>query len=296
MTTPTVLTIGETMVQLTPVGLEPLATATALTVDIGGAESNVACHLVRDGIHAAWAGAVGDDPFGQRILATVEARGVDTSLVTVHPDAPTGVYAKDPRPAGTRVHYYRRHSAASLLGPDVAARLPLSTTPWVHLTGILAALSPSCDALVDTILAERARHGLPVSFDVNWRPTLWPDHELAAERLAELAQRCTIVFVGLDEAEALWGTTSPSDVRSMLQCETLIIKDEDREAWAWFGDDVTSAVPPPVTVVEPVGAGDAFAAGFLAAHIRGRTPAESLVAGHRRAASVLAVASDYDEK
>jgi 2-dehydro-3-deoxygluconokinase len=94
------LAIGETMVLVTPEQPESLETATAFRLDIAGAESNVASHLARAGVPAAWASAVGDDALGRRLVATLDKRGVDTSLVRVDPAAPTGVFFKDPGATG----------------------------------------------------------------------------------------------------------------------------------------------------------------------------------------------------
>jgi 2-dehydro-3-deoxygluconokinase len=285
-----VLTIGETMALLTPEVAEPLETAARLRLDIGGAESNVACHLVRAGVAAAWAGAVGDDALGRRLITTLTARGVDTSLVLIDPEAPTGVYFKDP---GAGVLYYRRGSAASRLGPAYAAKLPLATAPLVHVSGITAALSDSCRALLDEIIAVRRSHGLPVSFDVNHRPALWPPGRAAPELLA-LARRCDLVFVGRDEAETLWGTRTAEDVRALLgHGPRLVVKDGDVGAHCFHDGSTHVAPAEPVEVVEAVGAGDAFAAGFLAAELAGATPAAALERGHRFAAAVLAITTDF---
>ena len=147
------------------------------------------------GCAAAWASAVGADALGRRLVATLARRGVDTSLVAVDPAAPTGVFFKDPGTDGTRVLYYRRGSAASRLGPAFAAGLPLASAPIVHVSGITAALSDSCRDLLEEVIAVRARHGLPVSFDVNHRPALW-EPAVAAPVLLDLARRCDLVFVG----------------------------------------------------------------------------------------------------
>ena len=220
-----VLTVGETMVMVTPDAPEPLERATAFRLDIGGAESNVASHLVRAGVPAAWAGAVGDDALGRRLTATLRDRGVDTSLVTVDREAPTGVYFKDPGSDGTRVLYYRRGSAAARLGPAFAATLPLSSAPIVHLSGITAALSDSCRALLDEVVGTRRAAGLPVSFDVNYRPSLW-EPAVAARVLLDVAKRCDLVFVGRDEASLLWGTGTAEDVRALIGPPArLVVKD-----------------------------------------------------------------------
>jgi 2-dehydro-3-deoxygluconokinase len=285
-----VLAIGETMALVTPETAEPLETASAFRLEIGGAESNVASHLARAGVAAAWASAVGADALGRRMLATLEKRGVDTSLVLVDPAAPTGVYFKDP---GAGVLYYRRGSAASRLGPDYLERLPLRDVPLVHLSGITAALSHSCRALVEAVLERRRRVGLPVSFDVNYRPALWAPGVAAAE-LLDIARRCDLVFVGRDEAETLWGTATAAGVRDLLgPGPRLVVKDGAVGAHCFHrsGEDFAPVVP--VEVVEAVGAGDAFAAGFLAAELAGETPTAALGQGHLFAAAVLATTADF---
>ena len=288
-----VLTIGETMVLVTPDRPEPLQDATAFRLEIGGAESNVACHLVGAGIAAAWAGAVGDDPLGRRLTATLRARGVDTSLVVVDPDAPTGVYFKDPGPDRTRVHYYRAGSAASRLGPEFAAGLPLADAALVHVSGITAALSDSCRALLDEVIKIRSGLGRPVSFDVNYRPALW-DVSAAAGELLDLARRCDLVFVGRDEAEVLWGTPSADEIQALVgPGRTVVIKDGDVGAHV-FADGTRHFAPArKVDVVEPVGAGDAFAAGYLAAELGGASPTQALERGHRFAAAALSTTGDF---
>jgi 2-dehydro-3-deoxygluconokinase len=286
-----VLTVGETMVMVTPGVAEPLERATSFRLDIGGAESNVASHLARAGIPAAWAGAVGDDALGRRLVATLRERGVDTSLVVVDPRHPTGVYFKDP---GAGVLYYRRGSAASRLGPAFAATLPLAAVTLVHLSGITAALSASCRTLLDTIIAARADRGLPVSFDVNYRPALWADREEAARVLLARARLCDLVFVGRDEAQTLWGTATAADIRELVgrRCR-LVVKDGAVGAYAFHGGRYCFVPAPVVEVVEPVGAGDAFAAGYLAAQLAGEPPEEALRRGHGFAAAALATTADF---
>jgi 2-dehydro-3-deoxygluconokinase len=288
-----VLAVGETMTLVAPTSPLPLADADTFRLDIGGAESNVASHLARAGVAAAWASAVGDDPFGRRLIATLTERGVDTSLVRVDAAAPTGVYFKDPGPEGTRVLYYRRGSAASRLGPEFAATLPLETVPLLHISGITPALSSSCAALIDELITVRRRAGLPVSFDVNYRAGLWPVAE-AAPALLDLARRCDLVFVGRDEAELLWGTRSADTVRELLgDTGRLVVKDGAEGAHAFDGENSWFVPSLAIDVVEPVGAGDAFAAGFLAADLQGAPPPVALEQGHAFAALVLGTMSDY---
>lgn len=288
---PAVLAIGETMALVTPACAEPLETAQDFRLDIAGAESNVASHLVALGVPAAWAGAVGEDALGRRLIATLAGRGVDVVLATSDPRAPTGLFVKDP---GAGVLYYRRGSAASRLGPEFADRLPLATVPWVHVTGVTAAISDSSLQLLERILERRHAAGLPVSFDVNHRPSLWPGQADAAVVLGRLAARSDLLFVGRDEAQTLWGTSTAEEVRARFPAvPALVVKDGPGPAHAFVGQRHVVVAPGPVEVVEPIGAGDAFAAGYLAARLRGGTLADALAGGHRRAAEALATTADY---
>src|SRR5699024_5895259 len=208
---PDVLGVGESMVLLTPGGGETLEAAKVCSVSFAGAESTVALYLADEGHPVGWVGRVGQDPFGRRILSGLRKNRVDTSLVETDQRNPTGVFFKDPEPDGTRVHYYRKGSAAAHMGPDLADRLPIEGTRILHLSGITGALSSSCRRLVE-VLFERARAAaVEVSFDVNYRPGLWATAEAAAP-LAALARLADVVFVGRDEAQTLWGTDSAESV------------------------------------------------------------------------------------
>ncbi|MET1072779.1 MAG: PfkB family carbohydrate kinase, partial [Umezawaea sp.] len=163
-----VVCLGETMVVLVPAEPGPAHEVVRWTRAIGGAESNVACHLARLGVASAWVSAVGADAFGQAVLDAVGGVGVDVTGVRVDPERPTGLYVKEADAAGSPVRYYRRGSAASAMGPETLDGLDLTTVRLVHVSGITAALSDSCLALLRAVLT-RPRNGLQVSFDLNWR-------------------------------------------------------------------------------------------------------------------------------
>ena len=295
--------IGETMAALIPTALESLEAASTLRVDIAGAESNVAMYLADHGVRARWISRLGDDAFGRRVARAVAAAGVDVSGVTFDPARPTGLLFKDPRPSAapgtraTRVTYYRRGSAASAMEPRLLEDAALRTASLWHLSGITPALSPSCLAMTRAALdaARRADGPRPaVSFDVNCRPALWD--EPPGDLLRELADAADIVFVGLDEAAALWGAAvrEPADVRALMPSpRILVVKHAAFGATAFHGDAVTLVPALRVNVVEPVGAGDAFAAGFLAELLNAGNAVRCLRSGHLTAASALTVAGDH---
>lgn len=287
-----VICVGETMGQLSPASPTPLAEQPPLLPRIGGAESNVACGLAGLGHRVAWMSRVGDDPFGRIITRTLARYGVDVTLVETDPERPTGLYLKDPAPDGTSVYYYRRGSAASALGPDLAERPELRDAALLHLSGITPALSPDCAAFTRRLLVERLPGLPPVSFDVNHRPALW-SAETAARPLLELARAADLVFVGRDEAERLWRTATADDVHALLGgAVRLVVKDAEVGA-VYYGEGERVFVPAPrVEVVEAVGAGDAFAAGFLSGLLDGRDPESCLRLGHIMAAATLLSVAD----
>jgi len=331
------LAVGETMVVVTPTNPAPLSTAATYVLRPGGAESNVATHLARLGHRVAWFSAVGDDPFGRIIVDHLAGVGVDTSHVVTVPGAPTGVYFKHVADGLSRMFYYRAGSAASTLGPWAAPRIAAVPARVIHLTGITPALSDGCADLTRGLMATRTGESL-VSFDVNFRPALWPAAD-AAPVLREFADRADVVFVGLDEARDLWGAAEAADVRRILpRPRAIVVKDGAIRATEFSVADSAAGLSEaglseaglsepgpdearqseagqsaagqseagqseaartswhepalPITVVEPIGAGDAFAAGWLSGWLRGFDPPRRLALGHRVAAQVLGTTAD----
>ncbi|HUN31406.1 MAG TPA: sugar kinase [Trebonia sp.] len=283
--------VGETMVSFVPSAGRGLDTTDTVGLDIAGAESNVAMYLADHGVDARWVSRLGDDAFGRRVLSRVRSAGVDVSAVALDPARPTGLLFKDPAGGSTRVSYYRLGSAASALGPEALDSGVMRTADVWHFTGITPALSATC---LDLVSAALAGDRPCVSFDVNYRPAVWS--QPPGPLLRGLAQAADIVFVGLDEAQALWGEEArePDDVRALLPGPRIVVvKDGARAATAFCGDSRVSVPALAVPVVEPVGAGDAFAAGFLAGLLRGEAAHRCLRLGHVTAASALAVTGDH---
>nr|WP_307808258.1 sugar kinase [Streptomyces oryzae] len=318
-----VVCLGESMVTFLPSVPGPLADVPSFHRAIGGAESNVACTLARAGHRAGWVSRVGADGFGDHLVAAIAAHGVDVSAVARDPERPTGIYFRTdgeratgtadpatpsipttPSSALSEVVYYRAGSAASAMSPANIPHRAVRAGQVLHLTGITAALSAGCLALLRELTSARTptgQGGSPgplVSFDVNYRVGLWRPNtapEPAAEVLRELARHSDIVFVGEDEAAAVWGVTGgPEAVRELLpEPAVLVVKQGAAGATAFAGDGAAVFVPAlRVDVVSPVGAGDAFAAGFLSGTLRGLPVRERLRHGHLMAAAVLTDAGD----
>ena len=279
------LTIGETMVLFTPPPGGALQLDDAVTVSAGGAESNVAIAAAARGLRTAWYSRIGGGVLGELVLGSVTRHQVNTSWVRVDAGHPTGVMIKDPGAAGSRVQYYRTGSAASTMSAADLRQLPAARV--VHSSGIMAAISPSCRDLLGRLCAG-ALAPARVSFDVNYRPALWSSSNEAGQVLRELAVAADIVFVGRDEAEALWGTSTAEQIRDLFpDVPTLVVKDGAVEAVEFSGSTCVRVPANVVDVVEPVGAGDAFAAGWLSGLLRGDPAYRRLWAAHDAAATVL---------
>ncbi len=283
---------------VTPSERASLSAGGIFTITSGGAESNVAGHLAARGLHVYWASRLGDDALGDRILDELERREIDLRHVTRDPAARTGVYFKDPVP-GARgpVSYYRSASAASRLSPEDATTWPLDQIDWLHTTGITAALSGSCRDLVENLLHDARRFGYRTSFDVNYRPALI-DRSDAAHMSLRLGRLSTVLLVGLDEAAALWDVGRAEDVAELFpEVPLVVVKDGAVEAVEFHHDGtratVTRVPARPTTVVEAVGAGDAFAGGYLASLLGGGDAVERLAAGHELAAWTLGSLDDF---
>lgn len=290
---PEIITFGECMVLLVPPVGEVLAEAVTLDVHCAGAESTVALYLADLGHDVAWVSRVGEDPWGDRVLRVLAESGVGVEHVLRDPDAPTGVFFKDT--CAGRVHYYRHGSAASRLGPDDLLDVPVERARVVHVSGITPALSPSAAEMTHRLFERSAAAGVVRSLDVNFRSGLWATSE-AAPALLDLTGRADIVFIGRDEAHTLWGTHDAEGIRSLLGSgHDLVVKDADVGATFFSrGSDRRAFVAAPaVTVVEPVGAGDAFAAGYLSGWLRMAAPEDRLTLAHRVAGLALRSTADH---
>lgn len=268
-----ILTLGEAMgVAVSPLG-QPLRTTGQLRFSTAGAESTVAIGLSRLGHEVEWIGVVGADEVGARVLRDLAAERVGLTYSRISPTAATGFMLRELATAElTRVSYYRSGSAGSLLEPTDVGPAIAAGADILHLTGITPALSASCAAAVQHA-AERANaSGITVSFDVNHRRTL-PLSTQARAVAARILPLVDILFVGHDELCVLSDETDPlSAAKDLLNRgpSQVIVKRGVEPAIGLSRDGKIVEYPAlPVQVVDVVGAGDSFAAGYLAAYAEG---------------------------
>jgi 2-dehydro-3-deoxygluconokinase len=292
---PEVVTIGESMAALTPSRPGRLAASRTLHLGIGGAETNVAISLARLGVSAGWVSALGQDELGDLVLNTVRGEGVDCSQVT-RCEAPTGLYLRDESAnAQVRAFYYRSGSAAARMGAGQLQEDYLRGTKLLHLSGITMALSGSCRQLVHSAAQAARRRGVRVSFDVNYRSKLWSAPEARAA-IDELLPLVDLLFAGEDEALLLWGEADAAWLERMAAAGPgeIVLKCGAQGAVGWQAGRLFPAAGLAVPVRDTVGAGDAFAAGYLAAHCWDCDMSQRLRYANAMGAFAVSTCGDYE--
>ena len=295
---PAVVGIGEAMVLLLAEQLGPLREVTTFRRHVAGAEANVAVGLCRLGLEAGFVSRTGDDELGAAIRFRLRGEGVDTSRMIVDPEAPTGLVFREWREVGpVDVVYYRRGSAASRLSPDDLDENYLSGAKYVVLSGITPALSESCKQTVFAAAEIARAAGVVVVVDPNIRLKLWSAEE-ARSVVRDLITHADMVLAGSEEAELLTGQCDPNRAAAdlaRLGPREVVIKLGARGALAYGPQGTLEAPTSPVSrVIDPVGAGDAFAAGYLAGHLRGLDVASSLGLANRCGAYAMTLPADQE--
>lgn len=283
-----VIAIGEAMVEFNQQHTASAASPNFLA-GFGGDTSNCAIAAARMGARSAYLTQIGDDVFGDDLLALWQREGVDTTGVCRLAGGETGLYFVTHGSDGHRFSYRRKGSAASHMGPRSIPPDLVESARWLHLSGISQAISASaCDAVFEAIARARAA-GAKVSYDLNFRPSLWPAPRALAMARATLAQ-CDLFFPSVDEISALTGLSEPAAIVqwSLEQGAAMVALKLGAAGClvATRGGAVRHVAPYPVQAVDATGAGDCFAGALLARLCAG----DDLLAA-TRAANVAAALS-----
>lgn len=293
-----VLTVGEGLGIVRAREHGSLETVSDLVLSTGGAEANVAIGLARLGTPVTWLGRVGDDAVGRRVARELRAEGVDV-VARVDPRGPTGVILKSsPAPGRTEVVNLRARSAGSRLSVEDLDGVDVALYRVLHVTGITPALSESAAATVAELVGRARAAGVLVSVDVNHRSRLWTDPADAVTSHLALVAGADVLFAGDDEAQLLVGSAdAPEDLAARLAAlgpREVVIKRGAHGAVALVDGVVHRRAALPVAVVDTVGAGDAFVAGYLAELVRGASPERRLDVGTQAGAAACASPGDWE--
>jgi 2-dehydro-3-deoxygluconokinase len=293
-----VLTLGETMGLISGDRIGTFAHTSAASISVGGAETNVAVGLSRMGIPARWVGRVGEDSLGRRVVREARGEGIEVHA-HIDRDAPTGLMLKEFTGAGSaRVYYYRAGSAGSRLQPEDVPAGVVESAALVHLTGITPLLSESARETCMEAIRRAKAAGVTVSFDVNYRSSIASSGR-AAEELTAIAASSDIVFGSIEElallapdadrtAEGLAAALDPSGGRE------IVVKLGADGASVFAEGKATHAAGYEVEVVDTVGAGDAFVAGYLSGVVRGTPVGERLRRANGCGALMCTVPGDWE--
>ncbi|MCK8816724.1 sugar kinase [Natroniella sulfidigena] len=267
-----VVTLGETMVMMNPEETGDLKYIYNYKKQLGGAESNFAIGLNRLDHQVGWISKLGADPHGEYVKSFIQGEGVDVSQVKLSDDAPTGLFFKERRELGeSKVYYYRHDSAASRMNPADLDEDYIAQAKYLHLTGITPALSESCYQTILEAIEIAQENDVKISLDPNLRLKLW-SKERMREVMLELFKEADIVLPGIEEGEILLGTDDPTEIAQQildLGAELVVVK-LGAEGALVATEDIIEKVPgyPVERVVDPIGAGDGFAAGFIAGQLK----------------------------
>jgi 2-dehydro-3-deoxygluconokinase len=286
-----IVSIGEVMIEMTrgPDGRFSQA--------CGGDTFNTAVYLARRGLPVAYATALGDDIYSDRILALAAAEGIATDLIMRVPGRLPGLYLIETDAKGERTfHYWRDNAPARELFelPDwgriaesiIGARI-------VYFSGITLSIYSNQGLGRFLALLELARKaGTKVVFDGNYRPRAWRgDVQRTRTVFMEALKRVDIALPTYDDEALLWGDPSPDATIERLQAfgiAEIAIKNGPNSALvAAGGHKEFVPVPDVVVPVDTTAAGDSFNAGYMAARLADENPGDAAIAGHRLASEVI---------
>ena len=261
---------GEVLLRLASPAPARLEQARELLVSFGGTEANVLCALARLGLRTAWISALPSSVWGERIGRELRGHGVDVAHVVWREESRIGTYfieyGVSPRPI--RVLYDRKDSAFTTLREDEVDWTAVRRSRVVHLTGITPALGDRPRRLVERALVEAEAGGALISLDVNYRAALWSPRD-AGDYLETLLPRVGLLFVGLEDARRVFGLDGDAEaaaegLRARAPKATVALTLGEQGSLVLADRPYRPTRLHPLDVVaDRVGAGDAFAAGFL---------------------------------
>ncbi len=291
--------MGEAMVELNAITRGPLRHVTLFEKHAAGAEANVAIGVSRLGQSSGIITRIGKDEFGEFLLSTLKSENVDTSHVAMDDDSPTGIFFIQrgyPIADKSSSVYYRHNSAGSKLTVADVDRNYIASARIFHTTGITPALSATAEDATKTAVRVANESKVAVSLDTNIRLKLW-SQEKARSILLPLCETADIVFTSCADSKIILGEDEPEAIAKRLHnagVGTVVVKLGDQGAFASSNGETERTPMIRTSVEDPTGAGDSFAAAFLATRLKGWNLKDSLRAGSATAALVVTVRGDFE--
>ena len=237
----------------------------------------------------------GNDQLGSVMLADIEAEGVDVSLAK-RVDSFTGAMVRNPgKSAPVEISYLRKGSAASTIQPSDILDSYISSTKWLHATGITCAISESGAKTVKHALEKASQLKVKSSFDLNIRRKLWSE-EQARKVLEPLAHDVELLIGGEDEYQAVFGQADPKSILAEVNkrgCKIAVMTKGDQKMRFSIDGNYEEITPPKVVAVDPVGSGDAFTGGVISGLLSGMNSKAALEQGSICGALVASMFGDW---
>lgn len=296
-----VLLVGEPMGLFMAQAEGPLEEVRGYDLAVAGAELNVAIGLSRLGHKVSYVTKLGHDFIAKVIVELMDQSGISTEFTTYSDDRPSGIMFKSLKPGGDPdIFYLRKGAAASTLSPADIDAIDFSEYRHVHMTGITPALSDSTRAAAARMFERAREEGITVSFDPNLRPQLWPSRQAMVDFMNESAAKADYVLPGVSEGRLLMGEpeATPEQIADFYLSSgagCVIVKVGARGAY--YSNRTESGwgrVFPAREVVDTVGAGDGFAAGFISAMIEGLPLGECVSRGNAVGSMQVQVRGDNE--
>ena len=275
-----VVTLGETMLRLSPGNVSTLEEAQQFQVDVAGAESNVAVGLARMGLRSGWISKLVDNAVGRLIARRIGWHGVDISRIVWAKQGRNGLYylepGIDPRP--TKLIYDRAGSAFTTLQFDQLDWAYIGRAKLIHLSGITPALGKKSRDLTLQMIKQAKHSGIDVSIDVNYRNKLWAPRR-ANQILSSIAALADILICSIRDAATVFGMNSedPEKVADektrLFGCRTVVITLGERGALACSNGIMEHQGAYAAEIADRIGRGDCFSAGFLYGYLQQDIPA-----------------------
>ncbi len=292
-----VLTIGDGMITMDPIGKGPLRYVTHFERKVGGAELNFAIACARLNLNSTWISRLGKDEFGRHIYNFARGEGIDTSYVYLMENYSTSVNFKQVNEDGSgKTFYYRQSSPTETLTVEDMEEEIFNGISLVHLTGVFMAIDQRNVDITYRILEIAHKKGIPVSFDPNIRLKLW-DIEDARRAYERVFPYVDVLLTGLDEIELIIEASSKENLESFAEkynITELVIKDGGNGATLYKGNNWINQDALKVNVVDTVGAGDGFNAGYIYSYLNKRSDAEKLLFANAVGGLVTTVKGDNE--
>lgn len=293
-----VITIGDGMIAMCPEKKGPIMFSNTFERKVGGAELNVAIGCSRLGLNAGWISRLGNDDFGKYILKTVRGEGVDVSQVEQVDGYNTSVYFREVLADGaSRSFYYRSNSPTETLNIKDINEEFFKNSKVLHITGVLPSINEHNRKVILEAVEIAKKHNLTISFDPNIRLKMWTKEE-AKNFINKVLPNVDILLVGDEEIEVLLGHNDISNAIKEFHdygIKTVVIKRGAKGAIASDGNNTyeVDAIKPRA-LIDTVGAGDGFAAGFLRAIIKGETLEEAVRFANAVGSIVVGIEGDNE--